>query len=228
MKSVLSSSRPAANQGAAPAVAPRTLDDLARLAPDALLALYRGARTPKVEELEGPLEGRMLAAPPVHVPVIATLLRWFSASRAFPWQGKTFHTLGRGRGAGINRLAGDRLEKYTFGTSVAPSLAGDFGAVQLDYDRPGNPAPIRAVRDEVRAVAPGLWLGQAYLKVWGRYRLGLYFGLSRPAVPVPKHSVVQAAWLALGLLLPALALALWLARKRGEQRLLPPEPQPAG
>ena len=62
---------------------------------------------------------------------------------------------------------------------MAPSRAGAFDAVQLDYDNPGNPGFIRAIKDEVRVVAPGLFLGQAYLMWRGQPRLVLYFGLAR-------------------------------------------------
>lgn len=33
------------------------------------------------------------------------------------------------------------------------------------------------IKDELRRVGPGLYLGQAYLVLWGKPRLGLYFAL---------------------------------------------------
>jgi hypothetical protein len=42
-----------------------------------------------------------------------------------------------------------------------------------------RPAFVRAIGDEVREVAPGLYLGLAYFMLRGRARLVLYFGLQR-------------------------------------------------
>jgi hypothetical protein len=67
---------------------------------------------------------------------------------------------------------------FRFETSLGPSRAGDFDAVQLDYDRPGNPGVIRAVKDEIREVSPGLYLGQAYMTVRGAPHLAVYFALA--------------------------------------------------
>jgi hypothetical protein len=160
---------------------PTSLDDLAAERPAALAALYAGARTPTLADMDGPLVGRMLAVPvlPRFLSVLAGFLRWFAASKGFPWRGKTFTSKGGGRGEGINRVFGDRKTWFRFDTFVAPSRAGAFDAVQLDYDNPGNPGFIRAIKDEVREVAPGLYLGLAYLMLRGRARLVLYFGLQK-------------------------------------------------
>jgi hypothetical protein len=50
----------------------------------------------------------------------------------------------------------------------------------LDYNLPENPGIIRAIRDEIRELSPGLYLGQAYMRQRGAHHLWLYFGLSRP------------------------------------------------
>jgi hypothetical protein len=156
-----------------------TLDDLAAMGPDQLAELYQTAGTPRVEDLEGRLRGRMLAVPRAQEPHVAKLLRDFAGSGLFPWQGKTFETVGPGHGAGINRVLHERFNWFPFETSVGRSRAGDFDAVQLDYDRPGNPPLVRSIKDEVREVAPGLWLGLAYLRTRSGDRLGLYFAVAR-------------------------------------------------
>jgi hypothetical protein len=157
-----------------------SLDDLAAAGGPEIAALYAAARTPALTDLDGPLVGRMLALPAVPR-LVARFLRWFAAWRGFPWRGKTFTSRGPGAGEGINRVFGDRNPRhwFRFETFVAPSRAGAFDAVQLDYDNPGNPGFIRAIKDEVREVAPGLYLGIAYLMWRGRARLVLYFGLAR-------------------------------------------------
>jgi len=35
---------------------------------------------------------------------------------------------------------------------VTKSRAGDFDALQLDYDLPGNPPVIRSIKDEIREI----------------------------------------------------------------------------
>jgi hypothetical protein len=170
--------RPAAVSAA---LGPRSLDELASLTPAALEALYCGAATPALESMNGHLVGRMLVGP-IFPGWMAGLVRRFAAWAWFPWRGKSFAAGNGARGEGINRVFGDRKPRrwFRFETFVAPSRAGAFAAVQLDYDNPGNPRLIRAIKDEVREVAPGLYLGQAYLVWRDKPRLMLYFGLTHP------------------------------------------------
>jgi hypothetical protein len=166
----------------APIAVPQRLDDLLALDTDTLAKLYAQAKVPRVPELSGDLRGRMLAWSSV-TGLPATLLRLLASSNRFPWRGKSFaHTSEQG-GGGDNRVVSDRLHLFKFDTFVGPSLAGDFDAVQLDYDKPSNPFFIRAIKDEVRELRPGLWLGQAYL-VAGKSapRLVLYFALEQRLV----------------------------------------------
>lgn len=165
--------------GQVPLSGPRSLDDLAALRPEALAQLYREARTPAVPELDGDLVGRMLAVPVLPRWMFGPLRR-FAAWTLFPWRGKSFRARDGAGGDGINRVFGDRHRWFPFQTSVGPSRAGGFDAFQLDYDKPDNPRLVRAIRDEVREVAPGLYLGLAYLTGRERPRLILYFGLARP------------------------------------------------
>jgi hypothetical protein len=122
----------------------------------------------------------MLAIPAAErAPALPALLARFARSPAFPWRGKTFRTLAPGRGEGVNRVFADRFSWFRFTTSVGRSRADGLDAVLLDYDHPGNPALVRAIKDEIREVAPGLWLGLAYVVVGKASRLALYFGLER-------------------------------------------------
>jgi hypothetical protein len=154
----------------------RTLDDLLSLDADELLLLYKHARTPKLSELDGDLAGRMLASP-LGGRRLHAATRSFAEWRHFPWRGKSFKPLSDDRGEGINRVFTDTNKWFRFETFVGPSRAGDFDAVQLDYDLSPNPVVIRAVKDELRAIGPGLFLGQAYLVVRGTPTLAVYFGL---------------------------------------------------
>jgi hypothetical protein len=171
-----------AGRAAVDAGLPRTLDELAALSADALLELYRAATTPALAEVEGDLVGRMLALAGGGHGWLARGLRAFAAWRHFPWRGKSFVS-GTATGEGINRVFSDvRPRKwYRFATFIGPSRAGNFAALQLNYDRPENPFLIRAIKDEVRQVRPGLFLGQAYFVTRRRARLVLYFGLATGA-----------------------------------------------
>ncbi len=160
--------------------APASLDALASRAPSELLALYRDARVPRLQEVTGQLRGRLLAVPRLP-PRIARVVDRLASSDRFPWRGKTFTHDDDERGDGVNRVFVDRAELFRFTTSIGRSRAGDFDAVQLDYDHPQNPFFIRAIKDEIREVAPGLFLGQAYVTVRGVPYLALYFALEHPA-----------------------------------------------
>ncbi|HKC20164.1 MAG TPA: hypothetical protein VKE27_11110, partial [Candidatus Dormibacteraeota bacterium] len=111
---------------------PRTLDDLAVLGPEELMNLYVNARTPALEELDGKLNGRMLAVPRAQKPHVKAWLEKFSRSPLFPWQGKTFSHETADHGHGVNRLLGERVTWFRFHTFIGPSHAGDFDAVHLD------------------------------------------------------------------------------------------------
>lgn len=156
-----------------------TLDDLSALGPDELMELYRQARTPQLADLDGKLAGRMLTMPRAQEPHVKRWLQSFAGSGAFPWQGKTFEHETAGHGHGVNRLFGERVDWFHFETYVGPSNAGDFDAVHLDYSHDRNPPLVRDVKDEVREVGPGLWLGLAYLHRADGYHLACYFAIAK-------------------------------------------------
>lgn len=167
---------------------PRSLDDLLALDAGDLADLYRRAQTPTLAELDGDLRGRMLA-PPIFGKRAWSAMRRLARSSAFPWRGKSFASRDEAHGGGVNRVLSDRVKLFRFETTIAKSRAGDFDAVQLDYDRRGNPLVVRLVKDEVRRVAPGLFLGQAWLVARGKPVLWAYFGLER----LEKPSAVTSA-----------------------------------
>ena len=153
------------------------LDDLLGLDEQTLDELYEQARVPMIASLDGDLRGRMLATGILPPSVDAIMERW-AGSNVFPWGGKSFRPLAPTVGRGINRLAGGALKMYPFLTEIGPSRAGDFDALQLDYDLPENPFFIRAIKDEVRELAPSLWLGRAYMELGGNSHFVLFFGLT--------------------------------------------------
>ncbi|MEM7158487.1 MAG: hypothetical protein AAF799_36950 [Myxococcota bacterium] len=161
-----------------PAPGVRDLDELLALAPAALSALYQRASVPALDEVRGDLRGRMLATT-VLGGAAARFARSWASSNLFVWRGKSFMPGTTAEGEGINRVMVDRLRLFRFETFIGPSRAGDFDALQLDYDLPENPFFIRPIKDELRQLRDGLYLGQAYLSLRGAETLVLYFGLTR-------------------------------------------------
>src|SRR2546428_5984204 len=146
------------------ATSPHTLDDLAKIDPDGLMALYQSARTPRLEDLDGKLVGRMLAVPRLQQPHVKRFLDRFARSGLFPWQGKTFSHETADHGHGVNRLLGERVTWFRFHTSIGPSHAGDFDAVHLDYGQDGNPPLSAQVKTASRQAPQGSCPGLANLR----------------------------------------------------------------
>ena len=165
--------------GAAGATAgPRTLDELAALDVAALEAVYRRGTVPaSLHALDGSPVCRMLSVRGLDRGAAFSLLRGFARSEVFPWAGKSFQAASDAAGTGINRvrLAGTR-RWFPFQTRVEPSAIDGAPCILLDYDLEANPKPIRMIRDELREVAPGLFLGPAMLDTGkGEPRLVLFF-----------------------------------------------------
>lgn len=159
---------------------PLNLADLRRMSFEELEALYRAGKRPSaISDLDGDARGAMLAWRSPRRGPIAALLRTFGASSVFPWQGKSFKSHGNDLGEGINRINLFRkMRWFPFGTRFAASFLDGAPTFVLDYARPGNPPFIRQIVDEVREVAPGLYVGPAALKIGGKPRLILFFAVS--------------------------------------------------
>jgi hypothetical protein len=146
------------------------LDDLAKMHESKLEALYRGGSPPKsFFELDGRPKGRMLAVRVAKRGRAFDGLRRFAGAKAFPWGGKSFFKETETTGRGINRvrLGPLRFDWYPFDTRVEASLVDGKDTVLLDYDKAENPFFIRKIRDEIREIAPRLFLGPAMWKTDG-------------------------------------------------------------
>jgi hypothetical protein len=153
---------------------------LRRLKYDELEKLYRAAKRPSaLSDLNGDAVGAMLAWRTPRTGPLAWLLKTFAESSIFAWKGKSFQSLNPDAGEGINRVNffGQR-RWFPFGTRFDASFLDGEPAFVLDYARPGNPPLIKSIVDEVREVAPKLYLGPAALKVRGRARPILFFAVS--------------------------------------------------
>lgn len=157
-----------------------SLEDLRSMNFTELDALYRAGKRPSsIADLDGDAIGAMLAWRSPSRGPIAWCLRSFGASSAFPWEGKSFKNDSKDLGSGINRVNffGKR-RWFPFKTRFEPSFLDGRPAFRLDYSGPANPPFIRSIVDEVREVAPGLYLGPAALLFRGRPRPILYFAVS--------------------------------------------------
>ncbi len=177
MESVLSFEPAAASSPARITRSITALDDLVHLEDAELRLLYESAKAPAVADLYGPLRGRMLAVPALP-DVVTALPRAWARTHRFPWRGKTFSPRSSRDGEGINRVVSDRVALFRFTTAITPSRHDQKPALELDYDHASNPGFIRMIEDEVRTIAPGLWLGQAWLRVRGRKHFVLWFALT--------------------------------------------------
>ena len=159
-----------------------TLDlaGLRRMTFEQLDELYRSGKRPaSIADLDGDATGAMLAWRSPQTGPVAWWLRTFGASRHFPWEGKSFKSHNNDVGEGINRVNffGKR-RWFPFKTRFAASFLDGRPTFLLDYSGPRNPPFIRSIVDEVREVAPGLYMGPAALLVRGKPRPILFFAVS--------------------------------------------------
>ena len=159
-----------------------SIDALAQLDATELGHLYEQGTVPtSLAVLDGAPRGRMLAsAGPLGRGPVAAAVRRFSASKVFPWAGKSFTSASTTEGSGVNRVRlGGTRELFPFATRVDASAVDGRPAIILDYDQPKNPALIRRIHDELREVSPGLFLGPAMWKAGDRKQLLLWFAIDQ-------------------------------------------------
>ena len=138
-----------------------SFDALARLTPLELEALYR--TLPAAPILVGRVRGRVLLRPGTRLgPAISKAAR-------VAWQGKVF----RGDGTAINRFFG--LPAIRADVSEGSSWMDGRPALILDYQHTSR--IYASYRDEIRQVAPGIYLGAMYERTCPAPSLALFFAL---------------------------------------------------
>jgi len=154
-------------------------DDLINRSTEELDELFLLASTPTIEEIHGATNGRVLSG---ELFLKQQAGRFFINLPWMPWKGKIFEPLSKTRGKGINRMdVGPAKGKlFNFETSLIDPLVGDDRVFNLNYDIPGNPWIIRQIRDDVKKLRDGLFLGTANLKWRGEHLFVLYFSLEVP------------------------------------------------
>lgn len=162
------------------------LDALAARDVAALDTLYRRGRVPALDALDGNPTGRMLAIRGLDRGPLAARVRSLAAASFFPWGGKSFASRDAAHGLGVNRVhLGGKHKLFPFETTILPSVVDGAPCVRLNYDLPENPWLIRHIHDEVREVAPRLFLGPAMWRGDETHTFVLWFALdaNRPAAP---------------------------------------------
>jgi len=143
-----------------------SLDILAEKNVAELDDIYRHGTMPKkYSALDGTPKGRMLAVRLVDKGPLFSGIKRFAENDRFPWDGKSFHSVTDTEGTGINRVhVLGQHNLFPFQTRTESSVIDGKDCIYLDYDLPENPWAIRKVRDELREVSPGLFLGPAMWK----------------------------------------------------------------
>lgn len=145
-----------------------TLDELAEKSAEELDNLYRSASAPKsIADLDGKPTGRVLALRATGGGILFNLVKRITRVESFIWGGISFQSKNKKEGAGINRIKLSALGNHNlfpFDTKIEKSVIDDKDCVYLEYDKPQNPWLVRKIRDELREVSPGLFLGPAMWK----------------------------------------------------------------
>ena len=146
-----------------------TFEDLTAMDFDALGALYAKGVVPTdfAAALDDHPKGRMIAVRGIDgIPGVNKIVDIFAKHPLFPWDGKSMAATSDQTSDGINRVKlGAKMNWFPFKTSVQDSVIDGKPTIVLDYEQKGNPIFIKAIHDEIREVAPGMYLGPAMAKV---------------------------------------------------------------
>ncbi|MCW3475287.1 hypothetical protein [Limobrevibacterium gyesilva] len=141
-----------------------TVADLQKMSQQELDALFTGSPTGDIPNGQG--EGTAIVAPGTRfTPEIASLINIFA------WQGKVFDAE---KGLLRNRILPFGINAIVARVYKGPSWLDGKDCIVLDYSETSLVA--QWIRDEIRQVSPGLYLGKVY---WNKARL-IDFALQFP------------------------------------------------
>lgn len=157
--------------------------DLHHLSTDELLGLFKTLEAPDIQEMKGEYKASLLAQPNWR----AKATGWAAVANPFRgWLCKAFRPVDGETGRGYNTfLQGDRVvQLYPMLTLMAPSRFDGQPAYQLVYRHFESACGDLHMVDEVRRIAPGLYLG---IGTWGftkaQRNIPLPFVLEGPVAP---------------------------------------------
>ena len=150
------------------------MHDLVKLNRRELDVMFLSGQTPTMDELHGMVNGSVLAG---RLALNTRLVRMFLNLGWLPWRGKIFETDGSSEGSGINRfkIGPFRFLRYRCETRITGPLLGGTDVFCLNYNLSGNPWFIRRLRDDIRKIDSGVFLGTASFRMFGQHRFTIYF-----------------------------------------------------
>lgn len=154
------------------------IEDLTAATSVELDELFMDGDCPKLDELDGRYDGAVLSSP--HLPVESEEAERFLNAYLSPWEGKRFDaTQDPPRGNNVYAVGPLEFDGFGFDSRIVPSELDGEDSYVFDYDIEENPPPMRNVKDEIRRIADGLYLGRFYFYVGDDYRFVTYFALQR-------------------------------------------------
>lgn len=152
----------------------RSLDDLVGAHPESLRRIYAAGSVLDPSSI-GEGRGRVLAlvAAPGAFLMVRSLVRLLATDR-LPWEGKAIEgEIGWNLLKGGRRVAPFRIERAESSLDGGPTLV-------FRYDDPaqGHGWPVRALRDELRRIAPGIGIGPVIFEQGGSPRVVAWWGLA--------------------------------------------------
>ena len=145
--------------------------ELRSLTHEALLTRYlEGGCPERVDVLDGDPAGLGLGLSVLAGGRVDRAMRRRAAGPRFVWHGKSFRSLTATEGYGFNRFGVGRvIGALGFRTSIGRSVLDGRPAIALDFATP--------VRDELREVSSGVFLGPTGVRLRGRYRQLAWFAI---------------------------------------------------
>lgn len=136
--------------------------------------IFLDGKTPTMAEMAGLVDGRVGSV--LLLPDFAILKRFINLGW-FPWRGKRFEEVTPTESKGINRfrIGPIKFLRFHCETFISPPLVGTNEVYRLNYDLPGNPGIIRRVRDDIKKVDEGVFLGSANILWRGTHHFAAYF-----------------------------------------------------
>ena len=150
-----------------------TSEQLLELDKNELDELFAEGETPTVDEMEGETRGIVLAG---RGTLRTGVGREIANLPLLPWKGKKIEG-----GQGVNRFGYGPLSQqgFEFNTRISESLQGWGTVLVFDYDVASNPPGVKRVRDDLKKIDDGLYLGTSNLEIGGTHRFLLYFALEK-------------------------------------------------
>ncbi len=143
---------------------PYSASDLLNLSDTELDDLFKGATVGAIPN--GEADGKAILAPGTRFThEIASIVNIFA------WQGKTFDAQ---HGTLTNRISALGVNAIVAQVYVGPSLLDGKDCIVLDYSKTSLLA--KHVRDEIREIGPGLYLGLVYWDTKRTIHFSLQFG----------------------------------------------------